>query len=103
MIYPEKRNIYSPFHIYKDDTIYFITARTVEKEKLFDIEKKKKIFYRTLKNVLERYNYLLYAWTILDNHYHLLMKIAEGENLKFFVKDLHALSAKRLNELDDQA
>ena len=31
------------------------------------------------------------------------MKIATGENLKFFVKDLHSLSAKRLNELDKQA
>ena len=91
-----------PPHIYEDDTFYFLTARTVEKNKLFDTGEKKRIFNRTLKNVLEKYNYLLYAWTILDNHYHLLVKIAIGENLKFFVKDLHSLSAKRINELDGQ-
>ena len=91
-----------PPHVYLDDTLYFLTARTVEKNKLFNTEEKKKIFYKTLKDILERYNYFLHAWTILDNHYHLLMRIATGENLKFFVKDLHSLSAKRINELDDQ-
>ena len=91
-----------PLHIYKDDALYFITARTVKKEKFFNTSEKKRIFRQTLKSVLEKYSYQLYAWIILDNHYHFLMKIATGENLKFFVKDLHSLSAKRINELDNQ-
>ena len=102
MRYPEKRNIHRPLHIYKDDTLYSLTARTIEKEKFFNTDEKKKIFNRTLKGVLEKYGYHLYAWVILDNHYHCLMKITTGESLKFFVKDLHSLSAKRINELDNQ-
>ena len=92
-----------PPHIYKDDTLYFITAGTIEKEKFFNTAEKKKFFYRTLKSVLKKYGYHLHAWIVLDNHYHFLIKIATGENLKFFIKDLHSLSAKRINESDDRA
>ena len=102
MTYPDKRNVHRPLHIYEDDTIYSITARTIEKEKFFDTDEKKNFFYQTLKGVLKKYDYHLYAWIILDNHYHLLMKVTTGESLKLFMKDLHSLSAKRINELDDQ-
>lgn len=91
-----------PKHIYKDETFYFLAARTVGKNKFFNTAEKKKIFRQVLKSILKRYNYLLYAWVVLDNHYHLLMKVTIGENLKFFVKDLHALSAKRINEMDNK-
>ena len=91
-----------PPHIYEDDTIYFITARTIGKNKFFNTDEKKKIFYRILKSVLKKYGCYLYAWIILDNHYHFLIKIMTGENLKFFIKDLHSESARKINELDDQ-
>jgi len=92
-----------PLHIYKDNELYFITARTIKKEKFFNTAEKKGIFHRTLKSVLEKYGYHLYAWIVLGNHYHFLMKAITGENLKFFVKDLHSLSAKEINKSDDQA
>ena len=102
MVYPDKRNIHRPLHIYENEMIYFITARTIEKEKFFNTTEKKEIFHQTLKNVLKKYDCCLYAWIILDNHYHFLMKVTTGKSLKLFVKDLHSLSAKRINELDDQ-
>ena len=92
-----------PFHFYRDDTIYFVTARIIEKIKFFSTREKKEILRGTLKDVLKRYGYKLYAWVILDNHYHLLIKANKGDDLKFFVRDLHSLSAKRLNELENQA
>ena len=91
-----------PLHIYEDDTMYFITARTINKEKFFNTIEKKKIFQQVLKSVLEKYSYYLHAWIVLDNHYHFLMKIMTGENLKLFIKDLHSTSARKINELENQ-
>ena len=103
MRYPYERNIHRLPHIYKNDTFYFLSARTVEKNKFFNTAEKKEIFRQVLKSILERYNYLLYAWVILDNHYHLIIKTEKtGEKLKFFMKGLHSLSAKRLNALENQ-
>ena len=91
-----------PLHIYEDDTIYFITARTIEKEKFFNTDEKKKILYQELKKFLEKYYYQLYAWIILDNHYHLLFKTKTGKDLEYFISDLHSASSKNLNKLDNQ-
>ena len=91
-----------PLHIYENEMIYFITARTTKKEKLFNTSEKKKILYQELKKFLEKYCYQLYAWVILDNHYHLLFKTKIGKNLEYFISDLHSASSKNLNKLDNQ-
>ena len=91
-----------PLHIYEDDTIYFITARTIKKEKFFNTDEKKKILLQELKKFLEKYYYQLYAWVILDNHYHLLFKTKAGKDLEYFISDLHSTSSKNLNKLDNQ-
>ncbi|RLG81399.1 MAG: hypothetical protein DRO40_09720 [Thermoprotei archaeon] len=102
MLYPNKRNIHRPPHIYQDNTFYFITARTIKKNRFFNTIKKKEILFRILGDVLKKYGWQLYTWVILDNHYHLISKIKEGEDLKFFIKDFHSLSAKDLNRLENK-
>jgi len=102
MLYPDNRNIHRPPHIYKDDILYFITARTIKKEKFFNAKEKKKILEKTLKEILERYCCDCFALAILDNHYHIIIKIKNGDDLKLFIKDLHSLSSQRLNKLEDK-
>ena len=91
-----------PLHIYKDETIYFVTARTIKKEKFFNTGEKKKILLQALKKSLEDYRYLPFAWIILSNHYHLLFKAKKGEDLGHFISSLGSLSSKDLNKLDDK-
>ncbi len=91
-----------PLHIYEDEMIYFITARTIKKEKFFNTDEKKKILYQALKKSLENYCYLPFAWIILSNHYHLLFKAKRGEDLGSFISSLGSLSSKDLNKLDNQ-
>ena len=91
-----------PLHIYKDEVIYFVTVRTIKKEKLFNTDEKKKILYQALRKSLENYCYQLYAWIILDNHYHLLFRTREGKNLGKFISNLNSVSSKNLNKLDKQ-
>lgn len=92
---------YHPPHLYLDNIPYFITASTLEKEKLFDSDKKKEILKEILKVTIRKYNIKLHAWVILSNHYHILIEIHRGEHLYRFIKSLHGKSAIELNKLDN--
>lgn len=95
-----------PPHILKDNSIYFITARTVSDFrqdstiKYFNTDQKKNIFYSVLKEAKNRFKIALYAWVLLDNHYHMLLKIKNSHNLSKFIQNLHTNSARLLNLLD---
>ena len=89
-----------PPHLYRDNTIYFITANTVNKNHYFNDNPKKNTLINTLKEALDKFHFGLYAWVILDNHYHLLLKITESKTLPLFIRFLHSKSTILLNKLD---
>ena len=91
---------YHPPHIYLDDTEYFITSSTFDRKPLFASEKRKTVLRDLLREKVKQYNVKLFAWVILDNHYHLLMHIGDKEALYRFIKSLHGESAVRLNKED---
>ena len=74
MNYKENRNIHRPKHIYLDDKIYFITGRTYEKVGYFYDDKRKELLKRVLVECIKRFDIKIFAWVILDNHYHILFK-----------------------------
>jgi REP element-mobilizing transposase RayT len=53
-----------------------------------------------LKAATRKYDVRLYAWVLLANHYHLLLKTGSLPIYKF-IKRLHGESAVRLSKLDD--
>jgi len=91
-----------PPHIFRDDTIYFITARTVDQKLYFDTDSKKKLFCLCLKAGLQKFEIHLYAWVLLNNHYHLLFKIPAGENLSKFINFINGKSSFELNKLENR-
>jgi len=91
-----------PPHIYRDNMIYFITARTVDQKSYFGTDAKKKLFCLCLKAGLQRFEIDLYAWVLLDNHYHLLLKISSGEDLSEFINFVNGKSSFELNKLENQ-
>ncbi|MDZ7798743.1 MAG: transposase [Patescibacteria group bacterium] len=86
-----------PPHIYSDNSFYFLTARTLKGIYFFNTDSKKKILLNVIRKALERYNCDLYAWVILSNHYHLLLKIKLGKELSSLIKNIHANSSRILN------
>jgi len=92
---------YHPPHIYLDDREYCLTASTVARQALFSSNEGKELLRDTLKKKVQEFSIRLYAWVILDNHYHLLMRVKEKENLYKFVKHLHGVSSFRLNQRDN--
>ena len=95
-----RKDKHRPPHIYIDDTIYFITAGTVNKAKYFDNDKKKGILLDVINKACRKFLLDLIAWTILDNHYHILTGIDIGEKVPKFVNNLNANSSRLLNQHD---
>lgn len=94
------KTTHRPPHIYKDNTYYFLTAGTFQKQHFFNTKEKMRIFTSKLSKIIKRYNYSLYAWVLLINHYHLLLKVSSGQDLSNFIRKLHSDIAISLNELD---
>ena len=89
-----------PPHYYFDQKIYFITARTINKEKFFNTKEKKNILKKIIKEAGDKFQITFYAWIILDNHYHLLLNISQGKLLSAFMKAINGKSAFLLNKID---
>ena len=83
--YPKKRNIHRPPHLYLNRTIYFITSRTFNMTRYFYDNKRKKMFLEVLKQTVYRLQVKIYAWVILDNHYHIMVGIDKGFLLPSFI------------------
>ncbi|MBI5071310.1 transposase [Candidatus Falkowbacteria bacterium] len=89
-----------PPHLYVDQQIYFITARTVNQELFFSSQNKKLILYKTIGEAGRKFQSNFYTWSILSNHYHLLFKMARGKDLPDFIQTINGKSAFQLNKID---
>lgn len=67
---------FHPPHTYENNAIYFITASIVHRQRLLDTDAKREVVRDVLKAAIEKYGVRLYAWVILANHYHLLLRPA---------------------------
>jgi len=83
-----------PFHLYLDDEIYFITSRTLDLIKYFDSVEKLQMLLKCIEEAVNKYKMNLYAYVILYNHYHLLIKIFKGKELEDFIRYIHGKSGR---------
>ena len=93
--------VHHPPHIYLDNSIYFITARTYRKEKIINTDQKKKILFENLWNEFIKIGYKLYAWVILDNHYHIEFETNFGKDLGKVLNFVHGRTAFEINKMDN--
>ena len=96
----EKQEFHPP-HIYEDNSCYFVTTSLAHRQRLLDTDAKRALVRDVLKEAIQQYGIRLYAWVVLANHYHLLLKTSEIAPIYKFIKRLHGDSAIRLNKLDD--
>ena len=91
---------YHPPHIYLDNREYYLTAATVDRQPLFLSDEEKGLLRDILKEKSQSFSIKLYAWVILDDHYHLLVRVGGRETLHRFVKNIHGASSFQLNQRD---
>lgn len=94
-----KREFHPP-HIYTDNACYFLTARIARQQRILSTDTNRTLLRDVLKEAVSREGIRLYAWVILADHYHLLLKTGEAAPLHKFVKRLHSQSAILLNKQD---
>jgi hypothetical protein len=68
-------------HCYRDNTVYFITARCRNKTNAFASERAKQIFWDRADFYSAKYQFTPFVRSLLDNHYHWLGYLKLGENL----------------------
>jgi hypothetical protein len=89
-------------HWYRDNTIYFITARCRDGVSAFDRETTKSIFWDRFDHYTGAHGYTPIVTTLMSNHYHSLGYLRVGEELGEMMRKLHGSVAKLVNDTLDR-
>ncbi len=92
---------HGPLHLFVPNALYFVTASTLHKQRIFDTAAKLTLLQNTLFEVMLAYGWELQAWALFVNHYHFIARAPEdGTSLKRLIQRLHSQSARLVNETD---
>ncbi len=67
-----------PLRILFPGAFYHVTARGNERKAVFKSKKDREKFLAYLETATERYNAVIHAYCLMDNHYHLLLETPSG-------------------------
>jgi REP element-mobilizing transposase RayT len=85
-------------HWYRDNSVYFITARCRDRYLAFASEPAKQIFWDRFENWTHEYEFKPWLTTLIDNHYHTIGYLKEGKNLGQMMRKLHGSVAKLVDD-----
>jgi len=95
---------HAPVHKLNHNAVYFVTAGTLHKERLFTDKPRLDLLERKLMELAKQYHWQLEAWAIFSNHYHIVVRgFPDSADLGKFLKHLHAHTARELNRMDVKA
>lgn len=86
-------------HWYVDNQIYFITARCRDRYPAFATETAKAVFWERFDHYTQAHAFTPIVTTLLDNHYHTLGHLKQGDELGPLMRHLHGSVAKLVNDL----
>ena len=85
-------------HWYRDNTVYFITARCRDRFPAFESDEAKQIFWDRFEHYANAYGFAPWVTSLVGNHYHTLGYLRVGENLPLLMQRLHGSTAKLVND-----
>src|SRR6266498_1866384 len=86
-------------HWYRDNQVYFITARCRERFPCFNSEKAKAVFWDRFEHYSRLHGFVPWVTSLVDNHYQTLGYLNEGAQLGVMMQKLHGSVAKLVNDL----
>ena len=86
-----------PLRIEFNGAVYHVTSRGNTRQAIFLTEEDFADFLRVLCSVVKRYRFLLHAYCLVNNHYHLMIETPEG-NLSKGMRQLNGLYTQRFNQ-----
>lgn len=78
-----------PLRIEFADALYHVTSRGNARQTLFYSARDRERFLSQLQDNADRYGVRIYAWVLMDNHFHLLVRTPRG-NLSRFMQRLNS-------------
>jgi len=88
-----KKYTHAPAHLFIDNSYYFFTGAVYKKRRLLSTPEVIEIFISYLHQFIEKYNWELFEWVVLENHYHFLAKVIQSTDIPRFINTLHKTSA----------
>ena len=85
-----------PIRIEFPNALYHVTSRGDRRENIFEDDEDREAFLQTLSQVVDQFNWLCYAWCLMDNHYHLLIQTPDG-NLSKGMRQLNGVYTQTNN------
>jgi len=79
--------------------VYFITSTVVGFINVFDHAPVCEIFVDCLRFCQERGDFILLAWVLMPNHFHLIVKRAENKNISNVIGNLKRYTARQIGQL----
>jgi len=71
-----------------DNAIYHIVQRGHNKGKLFNREKDYRVFKDIIRTYKKRYDFDIYHYCIMSNHFHILIRVKKGEELPKIIQGI---------------
>jgi putative transposase len=92
---------HSPLHLFVPNTIYMVTASTLNKQHVFLGDERLELLQDALLEVTMAYMWSLQAWAVFSNHYHFIAKSPDdATTLKKMIQRLHSQTSRAVNRLD---
>ena len=85
------------YKIEEQDKLYFITMQVVEWIDVFTRENYRKIIVENLEYCIKNKGLEIYAWVIMSNHIHLLLK-SSTDNISGIIRDFKSYTSKVILE-----
>lgn len=86
-----------PLRIEYTGALYHITSRGNKKEPIFLSDSDRILFLKILEKTIFKHNWLCYSYSLMDNHYHLLIETPDG-NLSSGIRDLNGIYTQSFNK-----
>ncbi|MBC8255810.1 MAG: transposase [Candidatus Marinimicrobia bacterium] len=85
---------HNPPHLFVENSKYFITASTYMRKPFLKYSAAKEKLYSSLFFEFSKYNWKIEDWVILDNHYHLMVNVADNPLiLPRIIREAHRFTA----------
>jgi len=85
-------------HWYRDNQVYFLTARCRDRYPAFAAEQAKQIFWRQFDRYTVEFGFTPWITSLLDNHYHTIGYLRIGDQLPIMLNRIHGSVAKLVND-----
>ncbi|KMQ49915.1 tansposase [Chitinispirillum alkaliphilum] len=83
------------------EVFYEVTSRGVFGVDIFSNKELKDFFLKELHNSLKMFSFQCYAWAVMDDHYHLLVK-SSFHSISKFMQRLNSVYAKHFNRVTNR-